>query len=192
MTPMRKALLLAALHVLMVAGLGGKFLYDRATRPRFWLRAVPVDPDTPIRGRYVSLRVEVPVQGAELPPEKKPVAGDVFLRGQWEHSIAVVLTSEEKLLVAKALPSGQAFRPESWPGRVFAILPESLRGTDPATWTVRLREPLAFFIPEHVPDPSRREKGEELWVEVTLPKRGPLRPIRLGVKKDGRLEALER
>ena len=33
------------------------------------------------------------------------------------------------------------------------------------------REVLAFYIPEHVPDPSRRESGEELWVEVSLPKK---------------------
>jgi hypothetical protein len=46
-----------------------------------------------------------------------------------------------------------------------------------------LVEPVAFFITEHIPDPSRRQEGEELWVEVTIPKKGPPRPIRLGVKK---------
>jgi hypothetical protein len=54
-----------------------------------------------------------------------------------------------------------------------------------------ISEPVAYFIPEHVPDPSRRAPGEELWVEVTVPKRGPPRPIRLGVKKDGVLTPLE-
>jgi hypothetical protein len=54
-----------------------------------------------------------------------------------------------------------------------------------------ISEPLAFFIPEHVPDPSLRRPGEELWVEVTVPRRGPPRPIRLGVKKDGVLTPLE-
>jgi hypothetical protein len=54
-----------------------------------------------------------------------------------------------------------------------------------------LDEPLAFFIPEHVPDPSFREPGEELWVEVTLPRRGAPRPIQLGVKKDGVLSPLK-
>jgi hypothetical protein len=54
-----------------------------------------------------------------------------------------------------------------------------------------LAEPVAFFIPENVPDPSRRQPGEELWVEVTVPGRGPPRPIRLGVKKDGVLTPLE-
>jgi hypothetical protein len=42
---------------------------------------------------------------------------------------------------------------------------------------------LAYFIPEHIPDPSRRPADEELWAEVTVPKRGPPRPIRLEVRK---------
>ncbi|MDO8502713.1 MAG: hypothetical protein Q7S20_12800 [Gemmatimonadaceae bacterium] len=54
-----------------------------------------------------------------------------------------------------------------------------------------LEQPLAYFIPEHVTDPSRRAAREELWVEVTIPRRGAPRPIRLGVKKDGVLTPLE-
>jgi hypothetical protein len=56
-------------------------------------------------------------------------------------------------------------------------------------WTIA--EPVAFFIPEHVPDPSRRAPGEELWVEVSVAVRGGPRPIRLGVKKDGVITPLE-
>ena len=54
----------------------------------------------------------------------------------------------------------------------------------------QLAEPLAYFIPEHVEDPSRRPAGETLWVEVTVPPQGAPRPIRLGVKKDGELTPL--
>ena len=50
--------------------------------------------------------------------------------------------------------------------------------------------PVAFFIPEHVPDPSRRADDEQLWVEATLPPDGPPRPIQLGVKKNGALTPL--
>jgi len=50
---------------------------------------------------------------------------------------------------------------------------------------IALSEPVAFFIPEHVADPSRRPPGEELWVEASVPKEGPPRPVRLGVKRDG-------
>ena len=56
--------------------------------------------------------------------------------------------------------------------------------------TATLSQPIAFFIPEHIPDPSRRPPGEELWVELTVPPKGPPRPIQLGIKKDGILTPL--
>lgn len=112
MTPLAKGLLVAGLHVALTATLGAKLLIDRATRPRVWVHVLPVDPDSPLRGRYVRLRVK---------------------------------DSNERL---------------------------------------------AFFIPEHIPDPSIRAADEELWAEVTLPRKGPPRPIRLAVKKDGVLTPL--
>ena len=57
--------------------------------------------------------------------------------------------------------------------------------------TEDLRGPVAYFIPPNVPDPSRRPQGEELWAEVSVPKKGAPRPIRLGVKKDGVLTPLD-
>ena len=50
-----------------------------------------------------------------------------------------------------------------------------------------------FFVPEHtLPFENARftRNSPELWAEVTIPKKGPPRPIRLGLKKDGRLEPL--
>ena len=44
MTPLIKGLVLAALQVGLVASLGAKLLYDRATRPRVWTLAAPYDP----------------------------------------------------------------------------------------------------------------------------------------------------
>ena len=71
---------------------------------------------------------------------------------------------------------------------------------DPAGYTLlqqpagRIKDwsigPVAYFIPEGVPDPTVRKPGEELWAEVTVPTRGLPRPIRLAIKKDGRLEPL--
>jgi hypothetical protein len=46
-----------------------------------------------------------------------------------------------------------------------------------------------FFVPEHTL-PFERMRTIELWAEVTVPRKGPPRPIRLGVKKDGRVEPL--
>lgn len=57
MNHLRKGLIVALLHVLIVLSLGGKLLYDRATRPRVWARTGSIDPDMPIRGRYFTLNL---------------------------------------------------------------------------------------------------------------------------------------
>ncbi len=162
MKPLAKGLLLAAIQLALVLGISGKFLYDRATRPRVWVRAGPFDPNLPIRGRYVRLQLLVPYRGS-TPGRGSP---------GWAY-----LQPEGNQLVAEPAPDGQGVR-------------VALRKADDETVAATL-EPLAFFIPEHIADPSRRAPGEELWVEATLPKKGLPRPIRLGVKKEGVLTPLE-
>ena len=48
----------------------------------------------------------------------------------------------------------------------------------------------AYFLPEHKNGPILRNRGEELWIEATIPRKGPPRPIRLGIKKNGVLTPL--
>lgn len=162
MNALAKGLIVGAVHVLLVAGVGAKFLYDRSHYPRVWVATVPYDPDLPIRGRYVSISLRVgtarsPTQeGGELP-------------GMYPANLEV------------------------YKDRLYAIEDEAGRN-----WVAKRRcgeadcwqldEPVAFFIPEHAVDPSRRPEGETLWVEVTIPPRGPPRPLRLGVKKAGDAE----
>ena len=50
-----------------------------------------------------------------------------------------------------------------------------------------------FFVPEHtLPFETARigRDAPELWAEVTIPRKGPPRPIRLAIKKAGQLEPL--
>ena len=162
MTLLRKGLIVALVHVLFVCSLGGKLLVDRSRRPRVWARTAPVDPDSPLRGRYVRLRVE------SSDPESLTGAAD---------SSHVALAEREGQLVLR-------------PSADDTGLTASLTTVQQRKMVV-LEQPLAFFIPEHVPDPSMRAPGEELWVEVTLPKRGGPRPIRLAIKKDGVLTPLD-
>jgi hypothetical protein len=190
MTGLRKGLILLGVHLVLVLSLGGKLMYDRATRPRAWVKAAPVDPSLPIRGRYVSLRVEVPVEGVVLPPVR-PRPSHLKEADPWPprwetYPIQVELNPSTAGLVARKAPAGMSR--EDY--RSNGFMTEAARSLPREQWTVTMSEPLAFFIPEHVPDPSRRLVGEELWVEVTLPKKGPLRPVRLAVKKDGVLTAL--
>jgi hypothetical protein len=157
MTAIYRGIAVAVLRCLIVLSLAGKYAIDRERLPRAWVRALPVDPNMPIRGRYVSLRLAVdPAEG-----------------GSETHGGLAQLSAQNGRLVAT--PS---------------TVSENLVSRDGSHgWS--LWEPVAFFIPEHVPDPSRRAPGEELWVEVSVPRKGPPRPVRLGVRKDGVLTPLE-
>jgi hypothetical protein len=53
-----------------------------------------------------------------------------------------------------------------------------------------LEQPVDFFIPEHVDDPTRLKPGQELWVEVTVPPTGPPRPLQLALKQNGKWSPL--
>ena len=57
MTLTRKGLILAAFQCLLVLSLTGKLLYDRSTCPRVWVKTAQWDPNLPIRGRYLALRL---------------------------------------------------------------------------------------------------------------------------------------
>jgi len=153
---MRRGLIVAILHLAIVASLGGKLLFDRATRPRVWARAAPFDPTLPIRGRYVRLGLEVAIDPRlRLPEAPEPVSLVVRDNMLW----ATVPSSSSRL-------SAHA---ETRRGEQFAVLDEGI----------------AYFIPERAVDPSRRPDGEELWVEVTVPRAGLPRPIQLGIKRNG-------
>ena len=160
MTSMGKGLALAVVHLAIVSSLGAKLVADRAALPRVWVRTAPVDPNLPIRGRYVQMRIEVDATPALA-------------------SHLVALRVEDGRLVAR-----EADRPSS--GQPLSRMARFADGRE----RFMLARPLAFFIAEHADDPSRRPPDEELWVEVSVPPRGAPRPIRLGVKKDGLLTPL--
>jgi hypothetical protein len=173
MKPLIKGLIIAAVHVGLVTSLGAKLLYDRATRPRVWALTVPYDPNLPIRGRYVSLQLVVEPRGIA-----ETIPGTTLRPPQ-----AVILRIEGTRLVAEAIPQQPSYDPSELHVQLVERRGEKLALLD---------QPVAFFIPEHIADPSRRSLGESLWVEVTIPKKGPPRPIRLGVKTgDGAIAPLD-
>jgi hypothetical protein len=164
MTPaVRCSLVVALLHVAMVASLGGKLLFDRSTRPHVWARAAPVDPNMPIRGRYVSLRLEA------------AIGPGLSLTEQEGTPVSLIVENDRLVAVPAADSTGLTAHGLQRAGERVAVIDQ----------------PVAYFIPERAADPSIRPAGEELWVEVTLPSRGRPRPIRIGVRKDGTLTPLE-
>lgn len=172
MSPWLRGLLVGIVQVALVASLGGKMLYDRATLPRVWVRAAPYDPELPIRGRYVRLQIVV-----------EPIGLEGRADGDESSLRAADLRVEDGRLVAEIMPPDRANDVGQPRVRMIRSGGERLAVLD---------TPVAFFIPEDAPDPSRRAAGEQLWVEATIPHRGPPRPIRLGVKKgDGPIVPLE-
>ncbi|MGC9951154.1 MAG: hypothetical protein ABSF64_32765 [Bryobacteraceae bacterium] len=170
MKPVYRGTAVAIVQCLMVLSVAGKYALDRERLPRVWARAVPFDPSLFVRGRYVSLRLEVEAPAAAALGNGAAVA--------WTPARIAAVGGR---LVATPDPNGTVHVTEE--AARTAAEPNARR------WV--LAEPAAFFIPDNVPDPSRRAAGEELWVEVSVPAKGSPRPIRLGVKKDGAIAPLE-
>jgi hypothetical protein len=169
MTAMRKGVILAVVHVLIVCSLMGKLYYDRATRPRVWVRTVGYDPNLPIRGRYVQMRLEL--ETAELPPPKNSNARELL---GWKN---VKLEARNGKLFAVASDNYSDMTMQWQPARTDDLVPV-------------LYQPVLFFIPDSAKDPTRLQQGEALWVEVTVPKKGPPRPIQLAVSANGKFTPL--
>lgn len=108
MNSLTKAVVVVLLHLTIVLSLGGKLLYDRAYRPRIWVRTGSLDPDLPVRGRYLTLNIQVHA------PEFQPTVNKDGSRYGWE---SVYLTVEKGELVAHAtekhtrFPSGGGAQP---------------------------------------------------------------------------------
>jgi hypothetical protein len=166
-----KGVAVALLHVLIVASVGGKFLYDRAHRPRVWVRTGWVDPDLPLRGRYVDLRVEVQAQWVK---EKNTSWSWVTLAAGKETLVARESDVDTGLSVVN--PSVNFANRPSQPNR-------------PGPDRLFLNESVLFFLPEHADFP-RLKPGDELWAEVTVPRKGPPRPIQLALKRGGEWKPL--
>ena len=170
MSATSRALLLAAIQLALVLAVGAKLQYDRSALPRAWVEAAGVDPDLPIRGRYVALNLLFePAAGTSVSlDEQAPMRGRLEMQ-------------DGRPVVATTPP---------WEPRLRRDAPR-FTGIDTdhgRRW--RTVESVAFFLPEHVPDPTRDARPGELWVEVTIPPGGAPRPIRLGLQRDGRIEPI--
>jgi len=163
MSVSRKSLRVAAIQLAIVLSLSVKLLYDRATRPRVWARTQNFDPDLPIRGRYLALRIYVIPEGFTYQPPQQPNASDWWPNQQWAS-----LSKRDNQLVASPQGSGSAM----W---------IHIHKNPDGTLSALSEDSVLIFIPETFQMPSTHP-GDELWVELTLPAKGPPRPIRLAIK----------
>lgn len=173
MKPSYKGLLLALLHVALVCTLGARLLYDRTHRPRVWIKSAVYDPDLPIRGKYLSLMMELPAEGFTSRTLTLPYANTTQTYESFAPSRCnVVLRGDQ--LIAIGNEDG-----EYW---------ANVRRRD-QNLVADINGEVAYFLPDRKWGPALH-RGEELWFEGTVPRKGPPRPLRLGIKKDGVLTPL--
>jgi hypothetical protein len=159
MTNLQMGLIFAGAQLALVASLAAKYAIDRARLPRVWVQTVAYDPNLPIRGRYLSVQLLVSPEDVHGSPwDSSGEMRDVTLNVRDGHLVANPADHPTDLHVNRRIIN--------WGEPVTALM-----------------EPVAFFLPEHAMDPSVRRAGEELWMEVTVPKTGPPRPIQLAIKR---------
>ena len=138
-----------------------------------------------MRGRY--LRLQLTVNGCEstlpsalhaiFPRNSDGTTKPSGFRVNWQGAVRfrAKLKVEGNKLLAIRIPeadlSSKGVGVTAWP--------------DSSCDTMRLDEPVDFYIAEHAADPTRLKPGQELWMEVTIPPNGPPRPQRLALKDNG-------
>lgn len=194
MKPMTKAVIVALAQILLITSLGAKLLYDRRTCPQAWFKTQRYDPNLPIRGRYLSLQLGM--KDSRTPEEIESKFGNeiranenqrakspLHLRSPFRFgnecgSIAV----RDGMPVAVFDQSGTTWNCDNL--SFFRLRTEGAMSNT----SLRLNDAVLFFIPDTAQDPSHLSAGEELWVLATIPRKGPPRPIKLGIKKSGETE----
>ena len=177
---------LLVIQLLLVTSIAAKYLYQRSTCPKVWVRTAAYDPEMVMRGRYMSLRLAgdgcqntlaspLNTNFPHLSDGRSPQPGGFRTNWRGDVQFRAKLKVEGNKLIAIRIPDAD----ESSKGVNVSTVPNS------ACDAMRLDEPVNFFISEHANDPSRLKAGEELWIEVTVPPIGPPRPIQLALKQNG-------
>jgi uncharacterized membrane-anchored protein len=176
----KSSVALLLIQLAIVSSVAAKYLYQRSTYPRVWARTVAIDPESPMRGRYLSLRLTVDGCQSTLPSAKAATfprdingaatQGPYMLRASAIFHADLKVENNKLLAIALQDDQNGALGQEVsvWPGA--------------ACDAMRLDTPVDFYISEHASDPSRLKPGQELWVEVTVPPKGPPRPTQLALK----------
>ena len=189
MSAMGRAVALAAVHVLLISSLGAKLLYDRRTCPQAWFKTRQFDPNLPIRGRYLSLQVEVrdPRSQAEIESRfGSEIKTQENAQKQYAWRGPIDFGRECGSIAVRDGAPVAIFEPEG-PSSFCDNLTFSRQRVAgaPGDSTLRVNEPVLFFVPDTAQLPAPTHDAAELWVLATVPHLGPPRPIALGVKRAG-------
>ncbi len=176
---------LLVIQLALVSSIAAKYFYQRAHCPRVWTRVAAYDPEMVIRGRYLNLQLTVDGCQSTLPTafdaafprnsDGTTNPNGFRVKSEVPVHFRAKLKVETSRLVAIRIPEAD----QTSKGVNVTAMPGA------ACDAMRIDEPVDFYIPEHAIDPTPQKAGKELWIEVTIPHKGPPRPIQLAVKQDG-------
>ena len=175
MTQRGRGVVLLAIQLVLVLSIAAKYVYERKTCPRVWVRTAQFDPNLALRGRYVALQLAV--DACALPHDVGDLLGPRS-SGIWKWRVKP--EAKDGRLVA--VPAGDDVRPELVQGLVQSV-------SQPCDRAV-LQYQADYFIADKAKSPFPSKSNEELWVEVTVPPSGPPRPIQLAISSDGAFKPL--
>ena len=180
----KRGMVLLIVQFFLVSSIAGKYLYERMTRPRVWVRVAQYDPNLPMRGRYMALSAEV--DACDLPRNKEssvepywggPQGKTEYMSWHWN----VITKARDGKLVAE---DARSLMPQE------VVQSVDLSGGQPCDH-VRLSPAILFFISDTANPPLPSKPGQELWAEVTVPAVGPPRPIQLAMSDNGHWKVLK-
>jgi hypothetical protein len=182
----KTSIALLAIQLVLVSSIAAKYIYQRSTCPRVWTRAAAYDPEMVMRGRYLSLQLNVDGCGRIAPPAKLKDANNPDAKYHW-----FILTQADRYTARLAVENHKLVAiplsgPKTW--RIAEPTPHGITVLAPPETSCQnllIEQPVDFYIAEHAADPSRLLPGQELWIEVTIPPQGPPRPIQLALKQGG-------
>ncbi len=175
---------LLVIQLLIVSSVAGKYLWERRRCPRVWTRAAAIDPELPMRGRYLSLQLTVDGCQSTLPSAKLATfprdvngairPGPYFTARPRVDFRAYLRVIDNKLAAVRVEGEEDPALGES----ISAEAGESCN-------QLQLTDPVDFYIADTARSPLPLRPCQELWIEVTVPPTGPPRPIQLALKENG-------
>jgi hypothetical protein len=179
------SLVLLEIQLALVSSIAAKYLYQRWRCPRVWTQAVAYDPELVMRGRYLSLQLIVDGCQSTLPWGKqatfqRTINGEVTgtryaIGADRPVQFAATIQVQGNKLVAIRVPDTEI--------QLKGQSVTALHGS--SCEAMRVDKPVNFYITEHAASPLPVKTGDELWIEVTVPPKGPPRPIQLALKEKG-------
>ena len=184
------SLALLVFQLAIVSTIAAKYWYQRWTCPRVWTRAAAIDPQLPMRGRYLALELTVDGCQSTLPSAKnanfpRDVNGAVTPGSYVLRPNAVDFHANLKVV-------NNTFVAVRIEGTDDMTAGEEVVGTASSLCNqMQLASSTDFFISDTAQSPLPLTPGQELWIEVTVPPKGPPRPTQLALKDNGAWKPLD-